>query len=218
MTPALRPHPVATPARASRARRRTPASVLPLLAALPAVLLAVLLLPTPAFAHDTLVSADPEDGASVAEMPEEITLTYSADILEVSTVVRIADADGEVVAELEPVIDGPELTAAVPDPLPAGDYQVQWRVVSSDGHPIEGTQHVTVTEGAAPAEGTAAPAPSDGGSTATEDPTTTEVTTPAATAAEEEGSSGSSALLIGVIAVAVLVVVVGGVLALRRKG
>lgn len=216
MTPAPRPQPVA--AVVENLRGRAPSPVLALLAALPAILLAVLLLPAPALAHDTLVSADPEDGASVATMPEEITLTYSADILDVSPVVRLADADGEVVAELEPVVDGPEVTAAVEDPLPAGDYQVQWRVVSSDGHPIEGTQHVTVTEGADDPGASAAPAPSDGGATATEDQTTAGATPPEPTAAEDEGSGGSSALLIGVIVVAVLVVVVGGVLTLRRRG
>ncbi|WP_010532594.1 copper resistance CopC family protein [Brachybacterium squillarum] len=183
--------------------RALPASLLALLAAL---LVAAVMIPAPALAHDTLVSADPEDGASFETSPEEVTLTYSADILDVGPVVQIADAEGETVAELTPEVDGPEVTAAIEDSLPAGDYAVQWRVVSSDGHPIEGTQTFTVEQDPATEE-------------------TTEAAEPTASASAEaspaegadSGDSGSPVLLIAIIGVAVLVVALGAVLALRRR-
>lgn len=118
------------------------------------MLAAFAMLSIPAYAHDTLISTDPADGDTLESSPESITLTYSADILEVSPVVRIVDGAGEAVADVEPTVDGPEVTATLTDPLPAGDYTVQWRVVSSDGHPIEGSLDITVEQGPA-AEDTA---------------------------------------------------------------
>ena len=133
-----------------------PASLLALCSAL---LLAVMLaLPAPAQAHDTLLSTDPEDGATLETSPEDITFTFSADILEVSPLVRITDEDGTELAEIVHTIDGPTATATLPEPLPAGTHSIQWRVVSSDGHPIEGTLTLTVEQDA---EGAAEP--SDGG-------------------------------------------------------
>ena len=67
------------------------------LAALFAALLAALLtLGAPAQAHDSLLESDPADGATLETSPEAITLTFSADILEVSPLVRITDGNGEV--------------------------------------------------------------------------------------------------------------------------
>lgn len=110
------------------------------------MLAAFAMLSIPAYAHDTLISSDPADGDTLETSPESITLTYSADILEVSPAVRIVDEAGETIADVEPTVDGPAVTAELADPLPAGDYTVQWRVVSSDGHPIEGSVDITVEQ------------------------------------------------------------------------
>lgn len=131
------------------------AALLPVLAALAAAVLVLAPLPA-AHAHDTLISSDPADGAQLGSSPDAITLTYSADILDVTPVVRITDANGDSAQEITPSIDGPVATAELAEPLAAGEYTVQWRVVSSDGHPIEGTFTVTVA-------GTDAAAASDGG-------------------------------------------------------
>ncbi|WP_193116858.1 copper resistance CopC family protein [Brachybacterium tyrofermentans] len=135
-----------------------PASLLALCAA--TMLAAFAMLSIPAYAHDTLISSDPADGDTLETSPESITLTYSADILEVSPAVRIVDEAGETIADVEPTVDGPDVTAELADPLPAGDYTVQWRVVSSDGHPIEGSVDITVEQDAADQDAAAA---SDGG-------------------------------------------------------
>ena len=130
-----------------------------LLALAGALLLAALIaLPAPAQAHDTLLSTDPEDGATLETSPAEVTFTFSADILEVSPLVRITDEDGTELAEIVPTIDGPTATATLPEPLPAGTHSIQWRVVSSDGHPIEGTLTLTVEQ-----DPKGAAEPSDGG-------------------------------------------------------
>jgi methionine-rich copper-binding protein CopC len=93
---------------------------------------------SPAFAHDELLGSSPEAGEIFDTAPTEIVLDFSNDIIEVGTAIEVVDHHGEEVAIGEPVIAGPQVTAALPADL-EGDYQVRWRAVSSDGHPIEGT-------------------------------------------------------------------------------
>lgn len=196
----------------------------PLLALATALLLALMMaLPGAARAHDTLISSDPADGATLETSPEAITLTYSADILDVSPLVLITDASGAQLAEITPTIDGATVTAALPAPLPAGTHAVQWRVVSGDGHPIEGEFTLTVEqEAAAPAApsdagGAAeAGAVSDGGG-AEADETGTAPTTAEPVAAEAEQSGISMSILLGVLAVVVAGVAVAVLLILRRR-
>src|SRR5690625_6194126 len=73
----------------SRTPRRAVPSMLLVLAT--ALMLALTLTPPPAHAHDTLIATDPEDGATLETSPEEITLTFSANILDVSPVARISE-------------------------------------------------------------------------------------------------------------------------------
>src|SRR5690625_2231836 len=90
----------------SRTPRRAVPSTLLVLAT--ALMLALPLPPPPAHAHDTLIATDPEDGATLETSPEEITLTFSANILDVSPVARISDEDGELLTEITPRVEGPE--------------------------------------------------------------------------------------------------------------
>ena len=201
----------------SRRASVRPAALAALFAALLAALLA---LGAPAQAHDTLLESDPADGATLETSPEAITLTFSADILDVSPLVRITDESGEQLAEITPSIDGPVATATLEEPLPAGTSTVQWRVVSSDGHPIEGTFEVTVEQDAAAEETTEAPAEE---SSPAEESAPAETTAPAeegeqatAEAAEEESGSSMTPLLI-VLGVAVVGAVVAVLLIMRRR-
>ncbi|MEL7978266.1 copper resistance CopC family protein [Isoptericola sp. F-RaC21] len=102
----------------------------------------------PAAAHDRLLSSDPADGASLDDAPAEIALVFSADVLEAGAQVAVTTPDGTAGAEV--AVDGDEVTAALPDDLPGGDWDVSWRVVSSDGHPIEGELTFTVAGAATP--------------------------------------------------------------------
>lgn len=201
----------------SRRASVRPAALAALFAALLAALLA---LGAPAQAHDTLLESDPADGATLETSPEAITLTFSADILDVSPLVRITDESGEQLAEITPSIDGPVATATLEEPLPAGTSTVQWRVVSSDGHPIEGTFEVTVEQDAAAEETTEAPAEE---SSPAEESAPAETAAPAeegeqatAEAAEEESGSSMTPLLI-VLGVAVVGAVVAVLLIMRRR-
>lgn len=140
-----------------RARRARPGTLL--------VALALLVGPTiaaPAVAHDQLLESDPAPGEVLDVSPEAITLTFSADILELSSQVVVTDAAGRVVLDSPGEIVGPTLIATVEQPFDAGHLLVTWRVVSSDGHPIDGTFAFVVlpapeTPGSPEPEATGAP-------------------------------------------------------------
>lgn len=93
---------------------------------------------SPAFAHDELLGSSPEPGQVFETPPTEVSLDFSNDVIEVGTAVEVVDHHGGDVAVGDPVVAGPRVTATLPADL-EGEYQVRWRAVSSDGHPIEGT-------------------------------------------------------------------------------
>ncbi|MFD6136560.1 copper resistance protein CopC [Isoptericola sp. NPDC056618] len=150
------------------ARRRRALAVLLAAALTPVLAVAVA---QPASAHDRLLSSDPADGATVDEVPTRLTLVFSADVLAAGAQVAVTTPDGTVPAEV--TVDGDEAVAALPDDLPGGDWDVSWRVVSSDGHPIEGELAFTV-DAASPspsASPSASPSSTLSSPTASEDAT-----------------------------------------------
>ncbi|NUP84006.1 MAG: copper resistance protein CopC, partial [Nonomuraea sp.] len=107
------------------------------LAALTAILAALFVLgtATPALAHDSLKSSSPAKGATVKAL-DEVRLEFSARVRMPFVIVR---GEGDAVfQEGKPEADGAVVRQAVKGPLPDGKYTVAYRVVSSDGHPIEG--------------------------------------------------------------------------------
>lgn len=99
-----------------------------------------------AHAHDELIDQqlvfDEADGSV-----EAITLTFNNSILDVGTEIVVTGPEGDA-TDGAPVTKGPDVTQPIADELPLGDYRVAWRVVSSDGHPIDGTFEFTVLEDA----------------------------------------------------------------------
>lgn len=89
-----------------------------------------------AFAHSALVSTVP-DKSSDSEVPE-IILTFNEDIEPVSKV-TVTNASGEELALKEIKTDGKVMTAVFEKPLTDGVYQVNWNIISVDGHPVSGS-------------------------------------------------------------------------------
>ncbi|MFI7613347.1 copper resistance protein CopC [Nonomuraea terrae] len=107
------------------------------LAALTAILAALLVIGTaaPALAHDALKSSSPAKDATVESL-DEVRLEFSGKVRMPFVIVR---GDGDAQHESgKPEVDGAVVTQAVDGPLPDGRYTIAYRVVSSDGHPIEG--------------------------------------------------------------------------------
>lgn len=183
-------------------------SVGPLVAAVFIAIAAVLFGPVnAASAHDELVSTDPAPDAVLAEAPEMLTLTFSAELLpqQGATEVQVTDASGAELADGAPVVAATTVTQAVQ--AGAGVYTVLWRAVSSDGHPISGEYSFTV-DSPAPAP-TASPSESVSPSPETE-PEVIETSAPAvsetAVPVADEDAAGVSPWIFG----AILGVVVAG--------
>ena len=89
------------------------------------------------FAHSKKETSHPADGAALTEAPEIIGMSFDTPIM--ITMFRITGTDG---AEMP--FEGGELAPAtdyqvVPAELSSGNYSVEWRGLSEDGHPVEGT-------------------------------------------------------------------------------
>jgi methionine-rich copper-binding protein CopC len=150
------------------------------LAALTAFLAALFLLGTagPALAHDALKSSDPAKGATV-ESIGKVRLEFTSGVRVPFVVVR--GPDGSAYQSGDPEGDGRVVTQKLKGTLPDGKYTIAYRVVSSDGHPIEGEIPFTVKGAPSPS-----PAATESSTTATDSSTTaTESSTTASTAAAQ---------------------------------
>lgn len=109
---------------------------------LTAVALAVtvlLLAPSgPASAHAELVASTPENGARLDKPPAVVTLTFTEGVNLIDGGIRLVDSLGDRVTTPEPTVDGRDVRWPMPSGLDNGKYLVSWRVVSADGHPVQG--------------------------------------------------------------------------------
>ena len=105
-----------------------------------------------AAAHDSIVSATPEADATIGVVPQEISLTFSGEILTVGSavVIEVITPGGQNLATEQPQIDGTTVTQALTGDQEPGLYTVRWRVVSSDGHPISDEYTYTLESAAIP--------------------------------------------------------------------
>jgi len=133
---------------------------------LAAVLLALLVPIGAASAHDNLISTNPDAGSTVEKMPKDIAMTYDNIPIAMGSEIHVVDADGTNWATGEATVTNRVVKQAVQPGTPAGTYTVQWRVVSSDGHPIQGEFSFTTRTGAKP--GAATPPADPGVSSAAE--------------------------------------------------
>ncbi|TDC92940.1 copper resistance CopC family protein [Actinomadura sp. 7K507] len=173
-----------------------------------AVLLVLVVSATPAAAHDTLTGSSPKEDATV-EAPSEIVLTFSGSVRLPRVIVT--DASKKEYQAGEPEAVDNKVTAALGSAPPNGEYTVAWRVVSSDGHPIQGTYTFTV-------EGAPAASPGDGPSAPSSAAAEPPAPEPSATNAAGTGDSGGSSgwLWIGLIAL-VIAAAAGAVAWFRRS-
>jgi methionine-rich copper-binding protein CopC len=115
---------------------------------------------TAAAAHDELLDSSPGADEHLDVAPTHVTLSFSDEILTIGPAVVVADADGATWTAGDPTLDGSSVVVPLLDDVPAGAYEVRWRVVSSDGHPISGVVPFTVGDAAAvDPEPTASPEP-----------------------------------------------------------
>jgi len=102
-----------------------------------------LALAAPAGAHAGVVGSDPENGATLPEAPESASITFSEIVDGPSTEVAVTGPDGATLDLEAPVFDGETITQPM-DYTEPGEYILAYRMVSEDGHRIDGTLTFTV--------------------------------------------------------------------------
>jgi methionine-rich copper-binding protein CopC len=93
-----------------------------------------------ALAHDQVIDQSPAPGSTVEAGPVDIRLDFSNELLDIGSGAEIVVTapDGSFAPATCAELNG-TLATAKTELDQAGTYTVAWRVVSSDGHPIEGS-------------------------------------------------------------------------------
>jgi methionine-rich copper-binding protein CopC len=164
----------------------------------------------PAGAHADLESSDPQDGATLTRAPEVISFTFKEEILAEGNAITLTDVAADTRLEVGPVVvEGDTASVTWPQASPAGQFRAAFRVVSADGHPIDGTITFTVEQavGAVP-ESPAAVAASPSPASPSVDPVTPNPV--AASASPAPAADDDSSLLVWVLGIGLAVLVGAG--------
>lgn len=177
---------------------------------------ALLVTAAPALAHTSLKSSNPAKGAALAAPPRQLELTFSEPVQVEPGAVTVGGPDGTQWTVGQVTVSGPVVTAPVTPTGPAGEYVINYRVISADGDPVHGKVPFTLTA--------AVPAPTTTTQTTTSSPAPTSTSqqqpapapqTPTPTAQQTEDSGGIPIWIW--IAGAVLVIGAGIFVGLRAR-
>lgn len=91
----------------------------------------------PALAHSYLVRSIPAAKERLAQPPARIQLRFGGGVEPKYSTISLTDRAGRVLAVGAEAIAPHELALDVPK-LEPGQYEVRWRVLSVDGHIVEG--------------------------------------------------------------------------------
>jgi copper transport protein len=102
-----------------------------------------------AWAHARVVSTMPGDGAVLASPPPRVTIRFDDTVRVLGRTTVVANSDKRRVTAGKPNASGQIVTIPL-QKLHDGDYTVRWRVLSDDGHTIEGVFAFAVGVGRPP--------------------------------------------------------------------
>lgn len=112
------------------------------LASLALVIFLPALSPSGAFAHTKLLSSSPAAGATVTAWPEKIQLEFDDALInlgdEKSNFVVVNNAQGDQVSNNDESVESNFISVSLTENMVEGPVLVYYRVVASDGHPVEG--------------------------------------------------------------------------------
>ena len=110
-------------------------------------------------AHTKLISSSPDVGSEIDNWPNQIILEFDEDLIsldtEKSNFVVANNALGDQISEPDEVINGNSISVTLSPNEVKGPVLIYYRVISADGHPIEGEYKFTYGVGEVTAEGVA---------------------------------------------------------------
>jgi methionine-rich copper-binding protein CopC len=111
--------------------------------------IAVLVPSQAAYAHTELESSNPEANSVIGAAPAVVSLTFGEKLMVIdgeadANQVQVTNGANERVDNGDYQVTGEVLTVSLKPDLADDDYKVTYRVVSADGHPIEGVYEFAV--------------------------------------------------------------------------
>jgi methionine-rich copper-binding protein CopC len=120
-------------------------------------LITLILTIQPAYSHTKLVSASPAAGGTAENWPTQIVLEFDEELQnlgpEKANFLVVNNSVGDQVSETDEIIDGNKLLVSLSPNEIKGPVLVYYRVVSTDGHPVEGEYKFTYGVDKVTAEG-----------------------------------------------------------------
>jgi methionine-rich copper-binding protein CopC len=112
------------------------------------MLSALLLAPSPLWAHAYLVKSTPAQGAVLHHSPTKIQLWFSERLEPQYSSFNVTDASGKPVPteKVEVSTGNPKHLSAPIKPLPPGRYLIKYRVLSVDGHIVQSQLLFTIVQ------------------------------------------------------------------------
>jgi copper transport protein len=101
-------------------------------------------------AHAYIMKSSPYENETLSKSPKKVTIQFDEKIQSSFKSLKVFDSKGKRADKKNSHIDPSRpsvLTCDLKANLPKGTYRIQWRVVSSDGHPVEGVIPFQVGKG-----------------------------------------------------------------------
>ena len=96
-----------------------------------------------ALAHGEITSTFPEQYSNASPIPTQVWIQFDGDLqtLDGQTIntIEVVDSTGLTVSYGDPVIEGGKISTKLSGQSAAGVFTVNYRIVSEDGHPVEGS-------------------------------------------------------------------------------
>lgn len=99
------------------------------------------LFPSISSAHAYIKKSTPLENETVEKVPTKVTIKFDESIQPSFNSIKVFDSEGNRVDKKNGRIDPKQpfiLKSDLKKNLPNGSYRIKWKVVSSDGHPVEG--------------------------------------------------------------------------------
>jgi methionine-rich copper-binding protein CopC len=113
-----------------------------LLVALSLAALAFLILPT-ASAHGEIVSTFPEQYTNATPIPTQVWMQFDGNLQTLDgqaiNTIEVVDSTGLTVSFGDPIVEGGKISTKLSGQSAPGVFTVNYRIVSEDGHPVEGS-------------------------------------------------------------------------------
>src|SRR5690606_34404029 len=138
--------------------------------------------------------------------PTQVVLEFVEPLNPDYTTIVVTDANERPVPASEPIVSGKRGTVTFPRPLTDGTYTVAYRVVSADGHPVQGSYPFTVATGGGSSPTTPADQPTQAVEQAAD--TATPTVSPAPVSVEDDSGTGTTT--VAAVVVGLLVLIGGG--------